>query len=126
MIAITKISWGKLQSGEPISLYLLRNANGIEATITNYGGRLVHLRTPDRHGNPGDIVLGFDRLEGYLAKNPYFGALVGRYANRIANGEFALHGERYVLARNNGENALHGGLKGFDKVAWDACEVEAG
>src|SRR5581483_11641030 len=105
MIAIKNDLWGELASGRPIQLYTLRNTNGVEARITNYGGRLVSLTTPDRGGLPGDIVLGFDNLAGYLAKNPYFGALVGRYANRIARGEFSLNGERYSLARNNGENA---------------------
>lgn len=122
MIAINKEHWGSLETGEPIHLYTLRNANGIEARITNYGGRLVVLKTPDRNGKLEDIVLGFDSLDGYLAKNPYFGALVGRYANRIANGKFSLDGGQYTLARNNGENSLHGGLKGFDKVAWTAHE----
>ena len=122
MIAINKEHWGSLGTGEPIHLYTLRNANGIEARITNYGGCLVVLRTPDRNGKLEDIVLGFDNLDGYLAKNPYFGALVGRYANRIANGKFGLDGKEYTLARNNGENSLHGGLKGFDKVAWTAHE----
>ncbi len=122
MSAVTKEKWGNTESGESIELYTLRNANGIEARITNFGGRLVSLKTPDRQGQLGDIVLGFEALDGYLAKNPYFGALVGRYANRIANGEFKLNGRTYKLARNNGENALHGGLKGFDKVRWEGRE----
>jgi len=117
---ITKTRWGVLLTGEEIALYTLRNVHGLEASITNYGGRLVTLKTPDRNGHFDDIVLGFDDLDGYLGKNPYFGALVGRYANRIANAEFALDGTTYKLARNNGQNALHGGLKGFDKVAWKA------
>jgi len=123
MSGITKQAWGALPSGERIDLYTLRNPAGVEVAITNYGGRIVTLRTPDRDGNLEDIVLGFDRLEEYLRDNPFFGALVGRYANRIANGEFALNGKTYKLARNNGENSLHGGLRGFDKVAWDAREV---
>ena len=126
MIEIQHESWGQLASGEPIELYTLRNGGGITAQITNYGGRLVSLRTPDRTGKAGDIVLGCDTLTGYLGKNPYFGALVGRYANRIANGEFALNGTKYQLARNNGENALHGGLAGFDKVRWDAAPTATG
>lgn len=122
MIAINKEHWGRLESGEPIYLYTLRNENGIEARITHFGGRLVVLKSPDRNGKLDDIVLGFDNLDGYLGKNPYFGALVGRYANRIAHGQFSLDGKQYSLARNNGENSLHGGLKGFDKVAWTAHE----
>jgi aldose 1-epimerase len=124
MTAIQKQHWGTLESGEAIDLYTLRNAKGVEARITNFGGRLVSLRTPDRRGEFGDIVLGFETLEGYVQKNPYFGALVGRYANRIAHGEFRLNGTKYTLTRNNGENALHGGLRGFDKVAWQARLVD--
>jgi aldose 1-epimerase len=125
MTAIQKQHWGTLGSGEAIDLYTLRNASGIEARITNFGGRLVSLKTPDRRGEFGDIVLGFDTLEGYVQKNPFFGALVGRYANRIAHAEFQLNGTRYTLARNNGENSLHGGLRGFDKVTWQAGEVDS-
>jgi aldose 1-epimerase len=120
---LKKDDWGKLPSGEQVDLYTLRNANGIEATITNYGGRIVTLKTPDRHGRFEDIVLGFDSLDGYLAKNPYFGALVGRYANRIANAEFTIGKKTYHLARNDGPNSLHGGLKGFDKVGWQGKPV---
>ena len=123
MSAITRDPWGSLPSGEQIGLYTFRNGSGVEARITNFGGRIVTLKTPDRDGNFEDIVLGFDNLDGYLRDNPYFGALVGRYANRIANGEFRLNGKTYRLARNNGPNALHGGLKGFDKVAWNATEI---
>jgi aldose 1-epimerase len=123
MTDVTKIRWGALPSGEGIDLYTFRNANGIEASITNYGGRLVTLKTPDRNGRFEDVVLGFDDFDGYLKKNPYFGALVGRYANRIANAEFTLEGKTYKLARNNGNNSLHGGLKGFDKVAWKAQQT---
>lgn len=112
--------WGALPSGEEINLYTFTNTNGIEVAITNYGGRVVALKTPDRDGHFADIVLGFDEPDGYLKKNPYFGALVGRYANRIAQAEFSLNGETYKLARNEGENSLHGGLKGFDKVLWQA------
>ena len=120
MCAITKQQWGTTSDGEQVDLFTLRNSAGIEAAITNYGGRLVSLKLPDREGKFADVVLGFDDLKGYLAKNPYFGALVGRYANRIAGATFALEGKQYQLARNNGENSLHGGPKGFDKVAWKA------
>jgi aldose 1-epimerase len=123
MTEIAKKRWGALPSGEALDLYTFRNANGIEASITNYGGRLVTLKTPDRDGRFADIVLGFDDPDEYLKKNPYFGALVGRYANRIANAEFTLDGTTYKLARNNGENSLHGGLKGFDKIAWKGEQI---
>ncbi len=123
MTEIKQEHWGSIGSEEQIQLYTLRNSTGIEASITNYGGRLVTLKVPDRNGKFEDVVLGRDDLDGYLQNNPYFGALVGRYANRIANGEFTLDGKRYQLARNNGQNALHGGLKGFDKVAWKARVV---
>jgi aldose 1-epimerase len=123
MSQIEKQVWGQTDSGEQVQLYTLRNKQGTEATITEYGGRLVTLKTADRAGNFDDIVLGFDDLGGYLRKNPYFGALVGRYANRIADGEFTLDGHTYHLARNDGENSLHGGIKGFDKRVWESREV---
>ena len=94
----------------------------MKATITNYGGTVVSLETPDRGGKLADIVLGFDSLDGYLGDHPYFGALIGRYGNRIAKGRFMLNGVEYKLATNNGENALHGGVKGFSRVVWDAKE----
>jgi aldose 1-epimerase len=109
-----------LPSGETIELYTLRNANGIETSITNFGGRIVTLLTPDRNGQFDDIMLGFDSLTGYVEKNPFFGALVGRYANRIADGKFTLDGSSYHLVKNNGPNSLHGGSVGFDKVKWQA------
>jgi aldose 1-epimerase len=121
MSEITKQDWGSLPSGEQIDLYTLRDGDGMEAAITNYGGRLVTLKVPGRDGMFEDVVLGFDILAPYLRKNPFFGALAGRYANRIANGQFTLDGKTYTLAKNNGPNALHGGLKGFDKVAWRAA-----
>lgn len=123
---IEKQHWGRTASGERVDLYTLRNSNGMEAAITNYGGRVVRFIVADRDGRFDDVVLGFDQLDRYFEKNPYFGALVGRYANRIANGEFRLNGKTYELARNNGPNALHGGLKGFDSVVWNARDVSAG
>jgi len=113
------------QSFGNADLYTLTNKNGVECAITNFGGRVVSLKVPDRAGRMADVVLGFDKLDGYLQKNPYFGSLVGRYGNRIAKGKFTLDGREYTLARNNGENALHGGLKGFDSVYWEA-HVEGG
>ncbi|MBV8831288.1 MAG: galactose mutarotase [Acidobacteriaceae bacterium] len=122
MSTVTKREWGSGPAGEPVDLFTLRNGHGTEASITNYGGRLVSLKTADRQGRFEDIVLGFNDLSGYLQKNPFFGALVGRYANRIANARFQLDGKTYELARNNGQNAIHGGFKGFDKVVWRATE----
>jgi aldose 1-epimerase len=124
MTEISKQHWGATADNMDVDLYTLRNQTGFEATITNYGGHLVTLRAADRNGRFDDVVLGFDSLDGYLQKNPFFGALVGRYANRIANGEFKLDGKTYHLARNSGGNSLHGGIKGFDKVVWRARPVE--
>jgi aldose 1-epimerase len=120
--------FGKTSSGEVVELYTLRNSKGIEARIITYGGIIVSLKVPDKSGKLGDVVFGFDSLEGYLKEHPYFGALIGRYANRIAKGRFTLNGVEYKLARNNGENHLHGGVKGFDKVVWKAKPItrEAG
>jgi len=111
-------SFGKTADGREVALYTLTNTNGLRAKITNYGALLVSLEVPDRDGNLADITLGFDALDGYLAGHPYFGATVGRYANRISKGTFILDGVEYKLATNNGENHLHGGIKGFDKVVW--------
>jgi aldose 1-epimerase len=113
-----KESFGQTPEGREADLYTLTNSNGLRARITNYGAILVSLEVPDRDGNLADITLGFDSLEGYLGEHPYFGAVVGRYANRIGNAEFVLEGVKYELAANNGENHLHGGIKGFDKVIW--------
>jgi len=102
-----------------VELYTIRNSRGTEVSIMTYGAAIVSLKVPDRDGNMGDVVLGFDTLAGYLlGANPYFGAIAGRYANRIAGGRFTLDGETYTLARNNGPNHLHGGDVGFDKVIW--------
>ncbi|HLY61142.1 MAG TPA: aldose epimerase family protein [Terriglobia bacterium] len=119
---ITKSDFGKTPEGQVSDLYTLTNANGMQVAITNYGGRVVSILVPDRQGKMADVVIGFDHLDGYLATNPYFGALVGRYGNRIANARFKLDGVEYKLAANNGPNSLHGGLKGFDKVFWTARE----
>jgi aldose 1-epimerase len=123
---IRKETWGADASGQPVSLYTLTNSAGTEVKITDFGGRIVSLKTADRNGQFADVVLGFDHLDGYLKKNPFFGALVGRYANRIANGKFELDGRTYELARNNGPNALHGGTRGFDKVVWDSQVLDTG
>ena len=121
-LSIMKAYWGKVDNKD-VSLFTLMNKNGIIVRITNYGAIITSIVAPDRNGKMGDIVLGFDSLKPYLASPPYFGAIVGRYANRIAKGKFILDGKTYTLARNNGNNALHGGIKGFDKVIWDATEI---
>jgi aldose 1-epimerase len=118
-----KTAFGKMPDGQAIDLYTLTNRNGMKVTITNYGGRVVSLLVPDRAGKVADVVLGFDDLSGYLEQNPYFGALVGRYANRIANGEFALDGVEYHVPKNDGPNALHGGIRGFDKKVWTDRDI---
>lgn len=117
---ITKQVYGRTADGRNVDIYTLTNDKGIEARIINYGGIVVSLRVPDNKGQMGDVVLGFDDLESYLTKNPYFGALIGRYGNRIAKGRFTLDGKEYKLATNNGENHLHGGIRGFDKQLWKA------
>lgn len=116
---ISRQPFGSTPDGTAVELYTLRNSKGVEARISNYGGLVISLKVPDRTGAMGDVTLGYDTLAGYLKETPYFGALIGRYGNRIANGKFTLDGRQYTLATNNGPNALHGGLKGFDKVVWE-------
>jgi aldose 1-epimerase len=116
--------FGKTADGTPVEIYTLTNSHGVEAQIMTYGGIVVSLKVPDRNRRMADVVLGYDTLEGYLKDNsPYFGALIGRYGNRIAGGRFTLDGVTYTLAKNNGENHLHGGLRGFDKVVWKATAL---
>jgi aldose 1-epimerase len=122
--SMKKESFGQLADGTAVDIYTLTNANGVEARITTYGGIIVSLRTPDRAGKLGDITHGYDTLDGYLAKNPFFGSLVGRYGNRIGKASFSLNGETYELAKNNGQNHLHGGKVGFDKKVWQAAPGE--
>ncbi len=110
--------FGTLPEGPEIDVFTLSGPGGIEARVMTYGATLVSLKIPDRFGRLEDVILGFDNLEGYLGKNPYFGCTVGRYANRIGQGKFRLEGIEYTLARNDGANHLHGGLKGFDKKVW--------
>jgi aldose 1-epimerase len=117
-------SWGKTPSGDHVQLYTLTNSAGARARIATYGGVIVSLEVPDKSGKLGDVVLGFDSLQGYLAENPYFGALIGRYGNRIAKGRFTLDGQTYALAVNNGPNALHGGLQGFNRRVWTAAPFD--
>lgn len=120
--------FGTAPDGSPVELVTLTNARGVELRAMTYGAIIVSLKVPDRTGALGDVVLGYDSLAGYLASSPYFGAVVGRYGNRIAKGRLTLDGKRYTLAVNNGPNALHGGLKGFDKVVWsvDTSHAEKG
>lgn len=117
---ISSAPFGQTKAGDDATLFTLSNSHGLEMTVTNYGGIITTLKTPDRDGALDDIVLGYDTIDGYLADSPYFGSLIGRYGNRIANGRFTLDGTDYALAVNNGPNHLHGGIVGFDKVLWDA------
>jgi len=110
---------------QDIHLFTLTNTLGMVVTITNYGGIVTSIQIPDKDGNLGEVTLGFDDLDSYLDGHPYFGSIVGRYGNRIARGSFELDGETYTLARNNGENSLHGGDIGFDKKVWEAEHFES-
>jgi aldose 1-epimerase len=121
---VTRQSFGNVADGTPVDLYTLTNANGVIVKISNYGGIVISLMVPDRNGRFEDVVLGLDTLQEYVEKSPYFGCIVGRYANRIAKGRFTLDGVEYTLAQNDGENHLHGGIQGFDKVVWEARPVE--
>ncbi len=116
---IEKKVFGETADGIPVNLYILKNSNGIEVKIINYGGIVISISVPDRNGKFDDVVLGYDTLDEYLRDNPYFGCIVGRYANRIAKGAFTLNGVEYTLAQNNNDNHLHGGIRGFDKVVWN-------
>lgn len=120
---ITQKPFGTAPDGKPVSLYTLTNAHGMQVQITNYGGIITSLDVPDRNGQVGDVVLGYDNLSDYIKNSPYFGAIVGRYANRIAKGRFTLDGKTYQLFLNNGPNTLHGGKTGFDKVVWTAAPL---
>src|ERR1700716_2389452 len=118
MASVIQSSFGTMPDGAPVDLFTLTNAHGVEARLITYGAIIVSLRAADRDGRLGDIVLGFDSLEGYLTRSRFFGAVVGRYANRIAGARFTLDGTTYQLAANSGRNHLHGGRRGFDKVLW--------
>jgi aldose 1-epimerase len=115
--------FGTTPDGKKVNIYTLTNSKGCEVRITNYGGIVVSLKVPDRDGQLCDVVLGYDKLSDYIKNNPYFGALIGRYGNRIGNAKFTLDGKTYTLAANDGVNSLHGGKVGFDKVVWDAKEI---
>lgn len=124
-MGITKKFYGKTLEGADVSIFTLSNSKGMTADIINLGGIVVSLFVPDKNGKLEDVVLGYDSIEGYLKPGPYFGALVGRHANRIENSKFEINGVEYSLYKNNGENHLHGGLKGFDKVLWQAEIIES-
>jgi aldose 1-epimerase len=123
---IRKDPFGRLPDGRAVEIYTLTNKAGLEARIMTYGAILVSLKVPDKAGVPADVNLGFDTLDGYLGTHPYFGAVIGRYGNRIAKARFTLDGVEYRLAANDNANTLHGGVKGFDKVVWTAEPVESG
>jgi aldose 1-epimerase len=123
---VTKQPFGKTEDGMPVELYTLKDG-GIEARIMTYGGIVQSLKVPDRRGSAEDVVLGFDSLDQYERNpGPYFGALIGRYANRIAHGQFTLDGHAYRLPKNDGDNTLHGGTRGFDKAVWTAKIIDNG
>jgi aldose 1-epimerase len=122
--SVTNAPFGKTPAGVAVRMYTLRNRQGMEAHIMTYGGIINTLSVPDRNGHYTDVVLGYDSLEGYEKGTAYFGAMIGRYGNRIARGQFSLDGVSYKLATNNGPNALHGGLVGFDKVVWNVAEAD--
>lgn len=123
-LAVKSDQFGTLADGKSVTRYRLQNANGISIAIIDYGGIVTEVNVPDRNGRSSNITLGFDQLDGYLGPDPYFGALVGRYGNRIAKGRFSLDGETYTLATNNGANHLHGGKVGFNERLWKSESVE--
>jgi aldose 1-epimerase len=118
-----KHAFGKTEDGQPVDLYVLTNQSGVEVAIINYGGAVVSLKVPDKSGKVADVVLGYDNLRGYETDKAFFGAIIGRYANRIAHGKFILNGVNYSVPKNDGENSLHGGIKGFNKRVWTAKDV---
>ncbi len=122
--SMKKEIFGKTKDGTEVNLFTLTNQNGMTVKITNYGAIITSIITPDKNNKPGDVVLGFDSLDNYLGEHPFFGALAGRYANRIAKGKFTLDGKEYTLATNNGPNHLHGGKLGFDKRVWSVAETQ--
>ncbi len=122
---ITKQAFGRTSDGAAVDLYTLADGK-VEVRIMNYGGIIVSLRAPDREGKLDDVVLGYDSFEGYRTNPAYFGAIIGRYANRIAHGSFQLDGKTYSIPKNNGDNTLHGGIRGFDKKLWTAHEIKDG
>ncbi len=124
-LSIDKSSFGRTADGQEVDLFTLTNSQGVKVKVATYGGIVTSVQTPDRTGKLGEIALGFDSLEDYLKGHPYFGAICGRVANRIAKGKFTIDGVEYQVATNNGDNHLHGGIKGFDKVVWKAKASQA-
>lgn len=123
-MVIEKSKFGKLDDGSAIDKYVMTNKNGMEVSVISYGGRIVSLKVPDKNGKLENVTLGFDNIEDYVSENPFFGALVGRYGNRIAKGKFSIDDTEYTLVTNNGENHLHGGTVGFDKIVWAVQPIE--
>jgi aldose 1-epimerase len=123
-VEIKKQPFGQTDDMATVNVYTLTNVNGMEAKITNYGATLVALMVADRNGKPGDVTLGYDSLQEYVNGSCYFGCIAGRFANRIAGGRFSLNDKEYILARNDGDNHLHGGFCGFDKAVWHPREIE--
>ncbi|WP_367392658.1 aldose epimerase family protein [Lewinella sp. LCG006] len=121
-VTITKSAFGTTPEGQEVDKYVLKNEQGMTIEVITYGGIITSWTAPDREGNYQNIVLGYDKLSQYVESNPYFGAIIGRYGNRIAKGQFTLDGKTYQLETNDGPNHLHGGVKGFDKVVWSATE----
>ncbi|HKI70504.1 MAG TPA: galactose-1-epimerase, partial [Verrucomicrobiae bacterium] len=115
-----------MPDGRKVEIYALRNSRGMEARILTYGGIVQSLKVPDRNGYLGDVVLGYNDLPDYLTNSPYFGALIGRYGNRIAKGKFTLDGHQYSLPISDPPNSLHGGTNGFDKVLWKVVTADVG
>lgn len=122
MSQVTSEPWGT-HNGQKVELFTLTNKNGVEAKITNYGGIILSLTAPDRTGAFADVVLGFDSLDRYVARNPFFGCITGRYANRIGNASFKIDGREFQVTANSGKNHIHGGKVGFDKKVWKASKV---
>src|SRR5438552_832433 len=121
---VTRERFGTTDCGEAVSVFTLKNAHGMALRVTDYGGIILTLLVPDKNGRFEDVGLGYDSLAGYVRSSPYFGALIGRYGNRISHGRFTLDGQTYTLAQNNGPNHLHGGVRGFDKVVWAVTPFE--
>jgi aldose 1-epimerase len=124
-LAVAETLFGKTPGGEAVQLFRLENVRGMQVNIITYGGVVQSIKVPDKNGRVEDVALGFDNLDGYLSGDAYFGALIGRYANRIANGKFALEGKSYTLPINNPPNSLHGGTEGFDKQIWAGSKIQA-
>ncbi len=125
-VSVESAVWGKTETGDEVKLFTLRNANGMEAKITNWGGYIVSLKVADKKGDFVDVALGFDSLDGYLGKNPFFGCITGRYANRIGGAKFKIDGTDFQVTPNSGKHQLHGGKIGFDKKLWAAKEIRDG